>query len=505
MNWLSLKSGSDVRGTSIVEGLMLTNEISAALGYAFAQKIAALKTKPLSQVCIALGRDSRITDEALLKAAADGISRAGANVFDFGLCTTPAMYMSTITSGTDADGAIMITASHHPWNKNGLKFFTDRGGLESADISELLLAAQQVDLSSQQNTGKIFEKAFLPVYMKQLSDRIRNGLHCMDDQPLKGLHVAVDAGNGAGGFYADMLQSLGASTEGSQFLDPDGYFPNHIPNPENPDAMASLQQAVLRSGTDLGVIFDADCDRAAVVDADGKEINRNRLIALISAILLDGHPGSTIVTDSVTSSGLKTFIESKGGHHYRFRRGYRTVIDEAIRLNNDGVDCPLAIETSGHAALRENHFLDDGMYLVTVLIVKAMQMKNEGESLGSLISALKDPLESKEIRLNITEADFRKKGGEVIESLLQYAATEKSWHVAPDNREGVRVSFDLDDQKDAGWFLLRLSVHDPVMPLNAESDVHGGVKKILASLYQFLKMTDGIDIHPVEQALDSLE
>ena len=504
MDWLSLKSGSDVRGTAVGEGTTLTGDIASALGFVFAEKIAAKKGRQISDISIALGRDSRITGEALLNAAADGIRRAGANVYDFGLCTTPAMYMSTITSGTEADGAIMITASHHPWNKNGLKFFTDQGGLEAAEISELLQAASRIDLSDHPCTGKVIAKEFLSVYMKQLSDRIRNGLHTEEELPLTGLKIAVDAGNGAGGFYADMLRSLGASTEGSQFLNPDGYFPNHIPNPENPEAMASLQKAVLSSGADLGVIFDADCDRAAVVDTDGKEINRNRLIALISAILLEDHPGATIVTDSVTSSGLKSFIESKSGHHYRFKRGYRNVIDEAVRLNNEGIDCPLAIETSGHAALRENHFLDDGMYLVTVLIVQAMQMKRHGKSLGSIISALKDPLETTEIRLTITEADFRKKGEEIIQQLLCHAEHEKAWHVAPDNREGVRVSFDLNGHQDAGWFLLRLSVHDPVMPLNAESDVQGGVKIILRSLYQFLQSASGIDLQPLENALDSI-
>ena len=143
--------------------------------------------------------------------------------------------------------------------------------------------------------------------------------------------------------------------------------------------MKSLRGAVLRSGADLGVIFDADCDRAAVVDSDGKEINRNRLIALISAILLEEKPGQTIVTDSVTSSGLTDFISRCGGVHYRYKRGYRNVIDEAIRLNREGTTCPLAIETSGHAALKENHFLDDGMYLVTVLIIRAMKMKTQGK------------------------------------------------------------------------------------------------------------------------------
>ena len=320
------------------------------------------------------------------------------------------------------------------------------------------------------------------------------------EKPLSGLKIVVDAGNGAGGFYAELMEQLGASTEGSQFLEPDGRFPNHIPNPENPDAIQSLQAAVTASGADVGVIFDADCDRAAIVDGDGKAINRNRLIALISAILLEEKKGQTIVTDSVTSSGLADFIREHGGRHYRFKRGYRNVIDEAIRLNREGESCPLAIETSGHAALRENHFLDDGMYLVTVLIIRAMIMKRRNDKLGSLIADLREPVESTEIRLNITDQDFRTIGEKVIRSVLDYAGKDPDWHIAPDNREGIRISFDLNDKNDAGWFLLRLSVHDPVMPLNAESDIPGGVKDMLQRLYNVISDSKGIDLTPLKQA-----
>lgn len=134
----------------------------------------------------------------------------------------------------------------------------------------------------------------------------------------------MDAGNGAGGFYAEkVLLPLGADTTGSQFLEPDGRFPNHIPNPENETAMRSVCEAVKNSGADFGIIFDTDVDRAGAVDENGEEINRNRLIALISAILLAEKPG-TIVTDSVTSDGLAQFIEAHGGKHCRFRRGYKT-------------------------------------------------------------------------------------------------------------------------------------------------------------------------------------
>ena len=249
------------------------------------------------------------------------------------------------------------------------------------------------------------------------------------------------------------------------------------------------------------MIFDTDCDRAAIVDADGREINRNRLIALISAILLDEKPGQTIVTDSVTSSGLKNFINAWGGEHYRYKRGYRNVIDEAIRLNAEGIECPLAIETSGHAAMKENYFLDDGMYLVTVLIVRAMRLKQEGQTLGSLIADLQEPVESKEIRLTITDPDFQEAGRNAISQVLDYANAAEHWHIAPDNREGVRISFDLEGGIDNGWFLLRLSVHDPVLPLNCESDVPGGVKMMLSSLLDVLRGVPGIEIAPLEKAV----
>lgn len=103
---------------------------------------------------------------------------------------------------------------------------------------------------------------------------------------------------------------------------------------------------------DLGVIFDTDVDRSAIVDRHGDPINRNSLIALIAAVILKEHPGSTVVTDSVTSDGLAEFIGALGGKHHRFKRGYKNVIDEGIRLNKAGEECWLAIETSGHCALR---------------------------------------------------------------------------------------------------------------------------------------------------------
>ena len=504
MDWMALKSGSDIRGVAVGSAATLTPAVARALGSAFVRLLSRHIGKTAQDLTVSIGRDSRISGPELLLAVAEGMAKAGANVLDFGMCTTPAMYMSTLTNGYCVDGAIMVTASHHPYQLNGLKFFESKGGLSGEDISLLLTDASSFSYEDQSGTGSIVQKPFLPAYSKLLADRIKKGLQVDIARPLLGLHVVVDAGNGAGGFYAELLQSLGAWVDGSQFLEPDGMFPNHVPNPENEEAMASICAAVKRVKADLGVIFDADCDRAAIVDDTGREINRNRLIALISAILLGNSPGLTIVTDSVTSSGLAQFITEWGGEHYRYKRGYRNVIDEAIRLNESGINCPLAIETSGHAAFRENHFLDDGMYLVTLLIVEAMRRKQEGKTLGSLIAELREPVENAEIRLRITAPDFKTAGKAAIQQVLDYASDAEGWHIAPDSREGVRINFDLSDGFQNGWFLLRLSVHDPVLPLNVESDVPGGMKYMLESLLNVIADAPGIDASPIQEKLSTL-
>lgn len=292
-----------------------------------------------------------------------------------------------------------------------------------------------------------------------------------------------------GAFFAQsVLRPLGADTNGSQFLEPDGMFPNHIPNPEDKDAMASITKATLDNNADLGVIFDTDVDRSSCVDSFGKEINRNKIVALAASIALEGKSG-VVVTDSVTSSGLKTFIEeSLQGKHHRFKRGYKNVIDEAIRLNNEGVYSPLAIETSGHAAFKDNYFLDDGAYLITRIIIKMANLKKENKSISNLIGTLKEPAEEKEYRLKILANDFGTYGRSVIEKLNQYC-TDKGFNVAEDNHEGIRVNF------NDGWFLLRLSVHDPIMPLNIESDVVGGTDIIKSELKEFFKTTEQLDIN----------
>ncbi len=501
--WKHLKSGTDIRGVALegVEGqnVDLTPEIIGAIADAFLLWLGEKAGKDPSELTLAVGRDSRLSGPAIKAILLERFTRAGARVYDCDLASTPAMFMTTVD--LHVDGSVQITASHHPWNRNGLKFFLPSGGLEGDDITALLEICQAEKRPAEKRGGMALPCAYMEDYAARLRRMIAKGVGVPEtEKPLAGFRVAVDAGNGAGGFYAaKVLKPLGADTTGSQFLDPDGRFPNHVPNPENKDAMASACAAVKAAKADLGIIFDTDVDRAGCVDSDGREINRNRLVALASVIALADHPGGTIVTDSITSKGLKIFLEEKlGAKHLRYKRGYKNVINKALELNAAGVDSPLAIETSGHAALRENYFLDDGAYLATKILIEAAKLKKQGGNLKDLLKDLQEPAESDELRFAITDPDFKAAGEKVLKELEAYSR-EKGWSVADDSYEGVRVT--LPEGEGNGFFLLRLSVHDPVMPLNVESDEKGGCRVIAKNLLGFLETQKALDVTPIREYL----
>lgn len=507
--WKNLQNGSDIRGYAIeTEGgqpVNLTDEAVESIAASFGAWLSKRKEIPVTGLRISVGTDSRISAPRLKAAAIRGLTFVGCTVFDCNMASTPAMFMSTVIKGREYDGSIMITASHLPFNRNGLKFFIPEGGLEQQNITEVLMMAQEKEYVPADSMGKVVTVDLISIYAAGLVWLIQEGVNHPEhfEKPLKGFKILVDAGNGGGGFFAyKVLAPLGADITGSQFLEPDGYFPNHMPNPENEAAMESVTRAVIKNQADLGIIFDTDVDRAGAVAGNGKEINKNKLIALMSSIVLEKYPHTTIVTDSVTSSGLTSFIEEKlNGIHHRFKRGYKNVINEAIRLNQQGRETHLAIETSGHGALKENFFLDDGAYLMTKLIIKMATLKLQGNrTIESLIVELAEPVESMEFRMDINVEKFQDYGRIIIEALTAYAENQSDWVIAPNNYEGIRVSFSKEGGN--GWFLLRLSLHDSLIPLNIESDSIGGAAIIAQKLYAFLKGYPNLDITPLRVYLE---
>jgi phosphomannomutase len=252
-------------------------------------------------------------------------------------------------------------------------------------------------------------------------------------------------------------------------------------------------EAVKASGADVGVMFDTDVDRSGLLD--GKTLlplNEDLLIAAAARMVLRDYPGSTIVTDSVASNRLTEFIEAEGGKHFRYKRGYWHVIDKARELCAKGIMAPLAMETSGHGAMKDNRWNDDGAFLALRLLTSFGMMRREDPSvtLLSLISGYREPEEKRKWALP-TLADGKSTGTdlgkreqvansfkEIIDRLVHEIP---EWSLDEPNYEGTRVKIAKPDggAGQAGWFIIRESGHEPFIVLNIEADSTGGAARVL--------------------------
>ncbi|XP_050231847.1 uncharacterized protein LOC126680716 [Mercurialis annua] len=531
-----LQNGSDVRGVAL-EGekgriVDLTPSAVEAIAESFGEWVIRGLEKEnggrvVEDVRVSLGKDPRVTGGLLSVAVFAGLARAGCMVFDMGLATTPACFMSTILPPFQYDASIMMTASHLPYTRNGLKFFTKRGGLTSLEVEEICDKAARKYANRLTKVSTLLNIPptrvdFMSTYAKHLRDiikgRVNHPLHY--DTPLKGFQIIVNAGNGSGGFFTwNVLDKLGADTFGSLHLNPDGMFPNHIPNPEDKIAMALTRAAVLENSADLGIVFDTDVDRSGVVDNKGNAINGDKLIALMSAIVLREHPETTIVTDARTSMALSRFITDRGGQHCLYRVGYRNVIDKGVHLNKDGIETHLMMETSGHGALKENYFLDDGAYMVVKIIIEMVRMKLGGsdEGIGSLIKDLKEPAESIELRMNVIAEPrhAKEKAIEAIEKFASYIEEGKleGWELdscgdcwvtdgcladSNDTPTAVdaymyRAKVSDEEHGQHGWVHLRQSIHNPNIAVNMQSMVPGACQSMTKLLRDKFLMGSGVD------------
>ena len=213
-------------------------------------------------------------------------------------------------------------------------------------------------------------------------------------------------------------------------------------------------------------------------------LNIYKLIALISKFVLNEYPESTIVTDSVTSDHLKDFIEQNGGFQFRERRGYQNVISSAKDLNDANEQCHLAIETSGHAAFKENFFKDDGAFLAVKIIIEIAKLKQSKKNISDVLEGFIEAKESLERRIMFkTSEEISRK----IQSVKDNYQKIEDCFIDKDTPEGVRLNFTKDDRK--GWCLIRQSAHDLSIVINVESDVTSGAKKIFKDIEQLTLTT----------------
>ena len=322
VEYSKLQNGSDIRGVALplvaAEPVNLTEEAAGQIGRAFAAWLVERCGKPAEELRIAVGRDSRLSGPSLQRAVLTGLVAMGAVAADCGMASTPAMFMATVLPGCDFDGAVMITASHLPQNRNGLKFFTREGGLESADIKELLRRAEAGPEAARLH-GRLASFDILTPYTAMLRQRIITGVNG-GERPLAGLKIAVDAGNGAGGFYATrVLAPLGADISASVYLEPDGSFPTvKAPNPEDPNAFTLAFDLANKTGANLILATDPDSDRlgAAVRRRDGRfqVLTGNQIGSILIHYILSTRneqgtlPGNGLVVRSIVSTRMADAI-----------------------------------------------------------------------------------------------------------------------------------------------------------------------------------------------------
>ncbi|GMB10992.1 MAG: phosphoglucosamine mutase [Candidatus Improbicoccus devescovinae] len=480
INFEKFKSGSDIRA----KASELTTDVLKKICFGFATWIHEEKDIRFENQVISIGTDSRISNTRIKNIIINMFRSLGIFVYDCQLASTPAISMAVKLLSCSA--AIEITASHMPAEYNGLKFFSDNGSLQSEDIQKILKFAQNKNILNNNNykIGQVKHADIISKYCNMLIKLVTDTFSNNKQKPFKNLSIIVDASNGAGGFFAEkVLKVLGADVSHSVLLEPDGNFPVHAPNPDDMQALEYVRKIVLDTHADLGIIFDADVDRIGIIDSKGQIISKNSLLALASALVLRQYynPGTVIVTDSVVSDYLEDFITSLGGLQFRHKRGYINVINAAKQLNKSGLDCPLAIETSGHIAFRDHDFIDDGAYFGIKVAIECIKLKQENQTLSDLIKDFKISKESREIRIELKNKNTPiYEARNIIQKLKKDYINIKNCEIVRNNPEGIRLNFKNSDHM--GWCILRKSIHEPMLVLYIESDISGGVSNILAAL-----------------------
>jgi len=410
---------------------------------------------------VAVGRDNRASSPMLHSAACKGLLDSGCHVIDIGLSTTPLLCYSI--KDWHLDGGINITGSHNPPSQNGLK-------LEARDAYPV--AEHDIQYIRKIIENRLFTRGHGKISSKDPSQdylsRLERLVHL--DRPLK---VAVDAGNGVAGLLApSLLERLGCEVV-PLFCEPDDSFPNHWPNPEDPENMRHLQKVVLEERADVGFAFDGDGDRLGVVDEKGDLFNADNLIILLARDLLKRHPGERILIDVKSSQNVIEDIHNHGGQPILWKTGH-----SLIRRKMLTEDILLAGEFSGHIFPAEDYYPISDALLAALRVIKILS--GEERALSGLLNDL-EPLYSTGL-IEIACADNYK--FHIIARLTK--SLERYYNVI--TVDGVRVSF------PHGWALIRASNTSESLTLRFEADSRQRLREIQSIIYQKLERFPLLDI-----------
>jgi len=419
----------DIRGRVPDE---LNEDLARRIGVALADQLAP--------GTVVVGHDVRLTSAALQDALTAGLRGAGRDVLDIGLCGTEEVYFQV--DHLNAAGGVMVTASHNPMDYNGMKLVKEQARPISSDTGLLAISdAVEADTgASAAATGTLQAHPDKGAYIEHL-------LSYVDRAALKPLKLVVNAGNGGAGTIVDLL----APHLPFEFIrichEPDGSFPNGIPNPLLPENRELTAQAVREHGADFGIAWDGDFDRCFFFDHTGRFIEGYYLVGLLAQAILARQPGGKIVHDPRLTWNTVEMVEAAGGQPVLCKSGH-AFIKEKMRSEN----AVYGGEMSAHHYFREFAYADSGM--IPWLLIGAL-VSESGRSLADLVEArmAKFPC-SGEINFKVSDAK-----ASVARVMAHYAAQAPSL----DHTDGISADF-------GAWrFNLRSSNTEPLLRLNVET------------------------------------
>jgi phosphomannomutase len=428
----SIFKAYDIRG---VYPDSLNEDVARDIGRAFVSYLH------LSGSRVVVARDMRLSGEALEKAFIEGVTGAGADVLDLGLISTDALYFAV--GHLEEPGGAMITASHNPKEYNGFKLCRENAIALSGEhgigqIRDLIVS------------GKLPEPAEHPGSVEESDIAEDYAEHCLtfiNTEGLRQLKIVVDAGNGmAGKMLPPIFEKLPFEYV-PMYFELDGSFPNHPPNPIEPENMRELQERVVAESADFGVAFDGDADRCFIVDEKGVTIGGDLLAALVAKNVLQKEPGATILYSAVCSKAFPELVEREGGRAIRTKAGH-SIIKPQMRENN----AAFGGEHSGHFYFRDNYFADSG--IIAMLTVAELVARQEGP-LSELLAPIDPYVRSGEINSEVEDQAVTLKKAEE-----HYAQRDEP---KIDHLDGLTVDF------GDWWFNLRPSNTEPLLRLNVEA------------------------------------
>jgi phosphomannomutase/phosphoglucomutase len=397
---------------------------------------------------ITLGRDCRLTSDHLNSLLLEGLLASGINVIDIGVVPTPLLYFSV--RHWKMDGGAMITGSHNSAEYNGFKLGVGESTIFGEQIQELARIMERRAFAPAAGRGRVEKRPITPEYAAFIKHNFRFR------RPLK---VAVDGGNGCGGAVAaPLMRELGLETV-ELYIEMDGHFPHHHPDPTVEANMRDLTRAVVEHRTNLGIAYDGDADRIGAVDEQGRIIWGDELLVLFSRAILAEHPGATIIGEVKCSQRLYDDIARRGGRPIMWKTGH-SLLKEKLRAEN----AALAGEMSGHMFFADRYYgFDDAVYASFRLLEI---LDRAGLSLSQLLADLPPSATTPEIRVDCP--DDRK--FEIARRLAEHFRAR----YPVSEIDGVRVKF------EDGWGLARASNTQPALVLRFEGRDQAALTRIRA-------------------------